>query len=82
MEIHSFYDLDKEYQKLASANTEISIDCWVRTNRSSGKIGFLTVTDGTSQNMQVVYKKDQVSNFEEVEHLSVWTAIKVTGKVA
>ena len=27
MEIHSFYDLDKEYQKLANANTDISIDC-------------------------------------------------------
>lgn len=82
MEIHSFYDLDKEYQKLAETNALISIDCWVRTNRSSGKIGFLTVTDGTSQNMQVVYKKDQVTNFDEIEHLTVWTAIRVTGKVA
>ena len=79
MEINSFYELNKSYLELFNQKTTITFNCWIRSNRCSGKIGFLNVTDGTASNLQIVYKKDSLSNFEEISKFSVWSAIKVTG---
>ncbi len=81
MKIETFKDLESTYEKTALENELITIQCWVRNNRSSGKIGFLNVTDGTARNIQVVYKKDIINNFNEVNRFTVWTAIEVTGNI-
>ena len=40
---------------------------WIRTNRCSGKLGFIELNDGTYfRNAQLVYKSE-LKNFEEVE---------------
>lgn len=81
MKYHSFYELESSYATIEKKHEEVVIDCWVRTNRLSGKIGFLNVTDGTARNIQVVYKKENVTNFDEITKISVWTAIEVTGYI-
>ena len=79
MEINLFYELNKLYLELFNKKLPITFNCWIRSNSCSGKIGFLNVTDGTANNIQVVYKKDSLSNFGEVSKFSIWSAIKVTG---
>lgn len=79
MKYYSFYDLEQKYLDAEKNHEEIIIDCWVRNNRVSGKIGFLDVTDGTARNIQIVYKKDIINNFDKIAKLNVWTAVEVTG---
>ena len=81
MEINSLYELNKSYLELINKKVNVTFNCWIRNNRSSGKIGFLNVTDGTANNIQVVYKKDLISNFDEISKFSVWSAIKVSGNI-
>lgn len=54
---------------------------WVRTVRSSGKLGFIQLSDGTVFSpIQIVFE-DSLENFEAVTKFSVGAAISVTGKV-
>ncbi len=59
---------------------EIKIKGWVRTNRSSNKFGFAEVNDGTCfQNVQIVYEKDSLENYDEIAKLSIAAAVCVSG---
>ncbi len=61
-------------------NTEITIEGWVKTLRSSKTFGFIELNDGTFfKNVQVVFN-DELSNFEEIKKLTLSSSIKVTGK--
>ena len=61
-------------------NTEITIEGWVKTLRSSKAFGFIELNDGTFfKNVQVVFN-DELSNFEEIKKLTLSSSIKVTGK--
>ncbi len=61
---------------------EITIKSWVTFNRSSNRIGFLTINDGTKfESLQVVYKKDVLDNFVEVSKLLGASSVKITGKL-
>lgn len=80
-EINLIFDLNKNYKHFIDKNEEIVIEGWIKTNRSSGKIGFINLTDGTSTNIQIVYKSNQISNFEEVSKLTIWSAIKIVGNL-
>ncbi len=58
----------------------IEVSGWVRTNRSSNKLGFIELNDGSYFNsIQVVYEEDSVSNFHEVTKMHVASAITVRG---
>ncbi|WP_425377751.1 asparagine--tRNA ligase [Spiroplasma endosymbiont of Polydrusus pterygomalis] len=69
------------YQNQVKNQDEVTILGWVRSNRSSGKLGFLVVNDGTVfDNVQIVYKAEQLPNFLEISSLRISSAIKVVGK--
>ena len=60
----------------------VELQGWIRTNRNSGKIGFLALNDGTYfKNVQVVYLDEIIDNYEEASHISTGSAVKVTGKL-
>lgn len=58
----------------------VQLQGWVRTNRSSGKIGFIELNDGTYfRNAQLVYSSD-LKGFNEVEKYTTGSALTVMGK--
>ena len=59
-----------------------AITARVLFNRSSSKIGFLTVSIlEPFGRTQIVYKKNEIDNFEEIAKLSSGAAIKVIGEI-
>lgn len=59
----------------------LSISGWVRTRRSSKKVSFLELTDGsTLRPLQVVLNHEQIP-LQEIEKLHTGAAIKVTGNL-
>lgn len=66
---------------LAVIGQEIILTGWVRTVRSSGKLGFIQLSDGTVFSpIQIVFE-DSLGNFEAVTKFSVGVAISVLGTV-
>ncbi len=58
----------------------VQLQGWIRTNRCSGKLGFIELNDGTYfRNVQLVYDVD-LKNFEEVAKYTTGSALSVTGK--
>lgn len=58
----------------------VQLQGWIRTNRSSGKLGFIELNDGTYfRNAQLVYMQE-LKNFAEVEKYPTGAAITITGK--
>lgn len=54
---------------------------WVRTNRNSGKIGFIELHDGTCfKSIQIVYGSD-LENFDAISHFNTGSSIGVHGKL-
>lgn len=65
----------------AFANQMIQVNGWVRTIRSSKAFGFIELNDGTYfSNMQVVFEKEKIDNFEEVSKFTIATALTVEGE--
>ncbi|MGL5630614.1 MAG: asparagine--tRNA ligase [Mycoplasmoidaceae bacterium] len=63
-------------------NKNISLIGWVRTNRDSGRILFISFNDGSRLNsLQVVCKENFTKFFNEAKSLRTGSAIKVTGKI-
>ncbi|MDR2655687.1 MAG: asparagine--tRNA ligase [Oscillospiraceae bacterium] len=59
---------------------EIYICGWVRTIRSSKKLGFIELNDGTAfRGVQVVFEEDKIENFKEVSKYNVGSALKIRG---
>ncbi|WP_283162787.1 asparagine--tRNA ligase [Tannockella kyphosi] len=59
----------------------IELEGWVRTNRNSGKLGFIALNDGTYfKNLQIIYLEEGIKNFEEAGKLSTGSAVRVVGK--
>ena len=59
---------------------KLSLTGWVRTSRSSKNFGFIELNDGTSfKNLQVVFE-DSLSNFEEIEKVSIGSSLEVKGE--
>ncbi|AHF60766.1 asparaginyl-tRNA synthetase [Spiroplasma mirum ATCC 29335] len=68
------------YQYKIKDQTKIEVLGWVRSNRNNGKLGFLVINDGTCfDDLQVVYKKEAISNFEEIARVRLSSAIKISG---
>ncbi len=79
----------RELYEIAYSQSQVELDGleyvelqgWVRTNRDSGKIGFIEFNDGTYfKSTQVVYNND-LSNFDEVTKYNTGTALTVSGKL-
>src|SRR5579862_8142317 len=66
----------------AHVGEEITIKGWLHNRRSSGKIHFLTLRDGTGF-IQAVMSKATVGDavFKAADHLSQETSVVVTGAV-
>ncbi|HHV60740.1 MAG TPA: asparagine--tRNA ligase [Clostridiaceae bacterium] len=59
---------------------EVEISGWIKTIRASKDFGFIEVNDGTFfNNVQVVFERNKIDNFDEVEKLPVGSAIIVEG---
>lgn len=55
---------------------------WVRTNRDNGSVGFIEFNDGTKfTNLQLVYDKNSLENFDEVTHYKTGTSLEIEGYV-
>ena len=60
-------------------NQEIKIGGWVRTVRVSKGLGFIEINDGTFfKNVQIVFD-DNLSNFSEIEKVSVGSSLEISG---
>ena len=70
------------YRDLVSfKDTEVTIEGWVRTLRSSKTFGFIEVNDGSFfKNVQVVFDAN-LNNFDEISKLTIGSSIKVNGKL-
>ncbi|MGN1081639.1 MAG: asparagine--tRNA ligase [Acutalibacteraceae bacterium] len=59
---------------------EITVCGWARTVRDSKAIGFIELNDGTAfKNLQVVFERDKIDNYDEVAHLNVGASVEVSG---
>ncbi|AKC95896.1 asparaginyl-tRNA synthetase [Sneathia vaginalis] len=68
-------DIDKYLDK------EVTLSGWIKKNRDQKNFGFIEFNDGTSfKGIQVVYDEN-ISNFDEIAKLNIYSSIKVTGKV-
>lgn len=74
MSIKKLYETYK-----AIVGQEITLKGWVRTNRDSGKVGFISLNDGSYlDSIQVVYNQE-IKTFNEIKSLRTGASIAVTG---
>ncbi len=60
----------------------VTVEGWIRTNRSNNKIGFISMNDGSCFScVQIVYEEEKLANFAEISKLLTGCAVKVTGKL-
>lgn len=70
--------INKNYSLLL--DMQVNTNGYIKTNRFNGAIGFIELTDGTTfDSIQIVYKKDEVSDIEEVARLNTGDSIAVEG---
>ena len=65
----------------AYAGEQIILNGWVRANRKQKNFGFIALNDGTTlDNIQLVYD-DTLTNFDEIGHITVGSALCLSGTV-
>ncbi|MBR2824930.1 MAG: asparagine--tRNA ligase [Solobacterium sp.] len=81
MTIRELYELTLDGGELEKDQVEyVSLQGWIRTNRTGKNVGFIALNDGTYfRNAQLVYT-DELENYEEIGKYLTGTAINVTGK--
>lgn len=80
MDIFETKRLWNDYENLN--NEFICLVGWIRANRESGSIGFIVFNDGSSlQPVQIVYKKESLSNYEEIKNATISSSILIEGKL-
>ena len=78
--IRSLYE-DFSSKRELPTKEEIVVEGWVKTNRNSGKIGFIELHDGTCfKNLQLVYNSD-LTDFDTIAHFNLGAAIEVKGLI-
>lgn len=61
---------------------DVTLEGWIRTNRSSNKIGFISLSDGSCFGCcQIVYEEENLANYAEISKLLTGCAVKVSGKL-
>lgn len=81
MTVRELYELTLDGDQLEKDQVEyVSLQGWIRTNRTGKNVGFIALNDGTYfRNAQLVYS-DELSNYDEIGKYLTGTAITVTGK--
>ncbi|MEE6680035.1 asparagine--tRNA ligase [Pediococcus pentosaceus] len=65
------------------ADVEVEVTGWLKTSRSSKKISFLEINDGSYiKNVQVIMDNNALENSEEIRKAAIYSTIKVVGRVA
>ena len=60
----------------------VTVEGWIRTNRSNNKIGFISLNDGSCFSCcQVVYEADKLGNYADIAKLLTGCAVKITGRL-
>ncbi len=78
--VDALYSLAKQGKDLSELK-EVTIKGWVKTNRDSGSIGFISLNDGSCfKPIQVIYSPS-LSNFEQVSHILTGACIEVCGEI-
>ncbi len=78
--VRSLYEAYASKADLSKVGVVV-MEGWVRTNRSSGKIGFIELHDGTAfKSIQVVYSSNN-SAFEKAKGIKTGSAIEVKGEL-
>ncbi len=61
-------------------NKKITVAGWVRTIRANNVIGFIALNDGSCHsNIQIVFEREFISNYDEIEKQNVCAAILCEG---
>lgn len=61
---------------------EVTVEGWIRTNRSNNKVGFISLNDGSCFSCcQVVYESDKIANYADISKLLTGCAVKITGRL-
>ena len=69
-------------QKAEKKGDTLTIRGWIKSNRLSGRVGFMTITDGSCfKPCQVVYDANNISNFEETSRIGTGCTVEVLGTV-
>ncbi len=80
IELKSLFTKQKNGEPMPT-DKPIFVEGWVRTNRNSGKIGFIELHDGTCfKSVQVVYSSE-LANFDDISHFNTGSSISVRGKL-
>ncbi len=75
IEIKKLFRANGEYD-----NKEIFVAGWVKSLRASNVFGFIELNDGTFfKNLQVVFEKENISNYDEVAKLNIGSSVFVRG---
>ena len=74
--IRDIYEKTQEY-----GDQTVTVGGWVRSNRDSKAVGFITLSDGSCfQTMQLVYSRD-LESFDAIAKLNVGAAVIATGRI-
>ncbi len=61
-------------------NQTVTVAGWIRTLRDQKQFAFINLNDGTFfQNLQVVFAREKLDNYDEIAHLGNGSAIIATG---
>ena len=64
------------------AGREVTLGGWVRNLRDSKAFGFIDLNDGSChKNVQVVFERDKIDNYDEIAHQNVGAALVIKGTV-
>ncbi len=75
VEISKLYEKTKDFLQ-----KEITVCGWVKTIRDSKSLGFMQLNDGSFfKDIQIVFIKDKINNFNEVSKLNVGSAVRAKG---
>ena len=66
----------------AFADKTVTVGGWARTVRDSKSFGFIELNDGSYfTNLQIVFERGKVNNYEQIASLNVGASLMVKGKV-
>jgi len=79
--LYTINNLFKNMAKLQQLPTTITINGWIRSNRNSKNVGFLTLNDGSTLNsLQVVYNSKN-EFWKDLTLITTGSAVSVTGNL-
>ena len=71
----------KDLFKNVKVGDKVTVQGWIRNHRKQKEFGFIDFSDGTCQeHLQIVYDNN-LSNFEDIQHMLVGCAIEVIGEI-